>query len=1093
MRNEIKYNKRISIQLLFWMLSGLIFLTGCTDEQFGSGQGKPVDQSGVPEGFVRGRVNMVVSGFEVVQTRSLDHEQEHVWTHVVVGQFDKDNNLVETSVQRYLYGTSGEFNVILQESQGEENTIYFILNYGESGGDMTDADNNPFINPETGVLVSDLEEFKSQVYRPATISNEGISERDQLAMVGSLQTVVDAELISISTMLVYVDKLTAKLDVRINAAKSIAMPDHPFNASTLTITGLTIMNVPRHAAFATDGEQITDPADVTSVITVLTEKDENLAKVYTTEESYYILENRMHADEQPLYPTNSAERGQEQFKNHAARDNGIDGVASYLLIKGTMNDGRNVGDVTWQIYLGENNVDNFNIKRNTHYTVTVKIDGAGIATSDVRVNKEDLHVRELRFLNSRYASGRSPETSYLTATEKNWGNKSTPAAVASTDYLYMDAGDGTWGFELTNTNGTPITDWPGLSVSYLPLAEPGATDPGTVVGMNENLIRAKWKADDIENNWITVPGMSASGLPSGVRVRINVGTNWVPSDRTVEFRYFNTAKPDIIRAWRVNQTASEVITVLDRHFVPSSAGTYGIMIRGSENSYWKLQSVSGSVFSFGGAADSDGDVTQTSLTDGYVKGHGTILFNVSAYSGVPYRTATMVVRTFDGDPGANPDATYFDKTITVYQMGSMQNFVATKNRSSGRYVYDYSSDPLFETLFALPYGIPIGINLVDDGMDYNVDESLYEAWSTSDGKANTLKIFKKLEGYVAEQTTGNLSLTAPPVFSPAGLCMMMNEEWWEINDVDDPRYEWYLPARYPGLMDATSVMLGVAGIGSSGINAFWTSTVPRTKPSQVRSSAYFAGTTVDVSSNFSATSTVRCVRDNKTVTKSYPYLTQDQTGNPVVVTYEEVGDVPKGYTRIQTSTNASHAVYKLGKPLRFTEPGQVASDRGLGPSDPNWAYLSPKFRVAKQDAVVAGSSRTDTWVVASGWKDANASDLPAIATGCAAYEEDGGGWRVPSELEMRLILLLGGGYGSSPSSTAEVSAVQKGGKSFSDFTSSGFTYLGTSSGRSYWTNRKYPNDNRVVYLRASGGWESPIYGTAVAWNENYYVRCVRDL
>ena len=128
-----------------------------------------------------------------------------------------------------------------------------------------------------------------------------------------------------------------------------------------------------------------------------------------------------------------------------------------------MNDGRNVGKVTWKIYLGENNIDNFNIKRNTHYTVTVKIDGAGIVTSDIRVDKENLHVRELRYLNGRYASNRSPETSYLDPNDTNWGNQVRPVPVANTNsYLYMDAGEDTWGFELVDIYGNAITNWQGL-------------------------------------------------------------------------------------------------------------------------------------------------------------------------------------------------------------------------------------------------------------------------------------------------------------------------------------------------------------------------------------------------------------------------------------------------------------------------------------------------------------------------------------------------------------------------------------------------------------------------------------------------------
>lgn len=53
MINKIRFSKIIGIQLLVFVLSGLVFLAGCTDEPFGSGHGKPIDQSGVPEGLDR--------------------------------------------------------------------------------------------------------------------------------------------------------------------------------------------------------------------------------------------------------------------------------------------------------------------------------------------------------------------------------------------------------------------------------------------------------------------------------------------------------------------------------------------------------------------------------------------------------------------------------------------------------------------------------------------------------------------------------------------------------------------------------------------------------------------------------------------------------------------------------------------------------------------------------------------------------------------------------------------------------------------------------------------------------------------------------
>lgn len=1097
MKRKIRNNWNIVIQLILSVLFGAVMLTGCTDDAFQPAGGGAVDQTGVPEGFLRARVNLVASGFDVVRTKSLTNQQEHEWSHVVVGQFDHENKLVTTSVQKHSYGSNGNFDMILKKSNGDENLIYFITNYGDVSGALTDSKNNPFMKPGTSEYVADLDEFKSMVYTPDSTDNASISAGDKLVMIGSIKTVVADEPTPVSSILVYVDKLTAKLDVQIKASQSISDPiNHPFNASTLSITGLKIVNVPKHAAFSAEGDQIINQENLASIDATLVDAGGDLVKTYNTSESYYILENRMHDDAVPLQPTEDYQKGIEQYKNQAAIDHGIADLATYLLIEGNLNDGRHVGKATWKIYLGENNVDNFNIKRNTHYTITVQIDGAGIVTSDIRVNKNNLYVRELRYLNGRYASNRSPETSYPGPNDNNWGNLVSPAPIADPTYLYMDAGDKTWGFRLTGMNGAALPDWPGLSLSYLPLADPNATDPGNIVGMNVQQARAKWLADNVENNWKTPPGLtSGTGLPSGARVRINIGPNSTPSERTVELHYFNDLEPDpkTTRVWRLVQSAGEMLNVVQRNFFPSEAGRYGVMVRAHENTYWKLQAGSDSNFTFAGAANSKGEITQTDLNTGYVKGHGTILFDTRQYTGVPYLSMTLSVRTYVEDPNVNPESDYVDKPVYIYQMASADNFVATKDRPTGRYVYDYSTDPLFETMFAYPTAIPMGINLLEEGKAYNLDESLYGAYSTTDGKENTLKIFQKLEKYVAENTIhSGMGLTAPPVFSPAGICMMMNKNWQTITSKDDPDFEWYLPARYHGLMGATYVMLGIEGIGNASQASFWTSTVPLTKPKEERHSAYFAGTSVDVSANYSATSAVRCVRDNKNVVKSYPYLTEDYAGNPVVVTYEKVGGEEKGFVKIKTGSG-NYSVYKLGKPLRFTEEGQASNFDGVGPSDPNWSYLSPKFRVAKQDAVISGSSLSGQWTAASGWKDADATDIATPATGCAAYNEDGTGWRVPSELEMRMILLLGGGIGSAPGSVAQVPAVQTGGKSFTDFVPSGFNYLGTTNGISYWANRKYQGGNRIAYLSVSGKWETAINGSALDWDKAAFVRCVRDM
>lgn len=56
----------------------------------------------------------------------------------------------------------------------------------------------------------------------------------------------------------------------------------------------------------------------------------------------------------------------------------------------------------------------------------------------------------------------------LDPNDTNWGNQVRPVPVANTNsYLYMDAGEDTWGFELVDIYGNAITNWQGLSLSYL--------------------------------------------------------------------------------------------------------------------------------------------------------------------------------------------------------------------------------------------------------------------------------------------------------------------------------------------------------------------------------------------------------------------------------------------------------------------------------------------------------------------------------------------------------------------------------------------------------------------------------------------------
>ena len=59
--------------------------------------------------------------------------------------------------------------------------------------------------------------------------------------------------------------------------------------------------------------------------------------------------------------------------------------------------------------------------------------------------------------------------------------------------------------------------------------------------------------------------------------------------------------------------------------------------------------------------DLGGDKVQNTVGDGYVSGHGTILFKVTRFDGVANKRKRMVVRTFDGNPNGEIQPGYADK------------------------------------------------------------------------------------------------------------------------------------------------------------------------------------------------------------------------------------------------------------------------------------------------------------------------------------------------------------------------------------------------------------------------------------------------
>ena len=93
-------------------------------------------------------------------------------------------------------------------------------------------------------------------------------------------------------------------------------------------------------------------------------------------------------DELKSASTEEKEKYQQRYKNKLVEDK----AATYVTITGKYTDHQeNTYDVSYNIYLGENNYDNFNIIRNTHYDNSVTIRGIS-ASDDQSANKEGISI-----------------------------------------------------------------------------------------------------------------------------------------------------------------------------------------------------------------------------------------------------------------------------------------------------------------------------------------------------------------------------------------------------------------------------------------------------------------------------------------------------------------------------------------------------------------------------------------------------------------------------------------------------------------------------------------------------------------------------
>lgn len=1034
--------------ILFYLI-GLLALAGCQQEEFDT---QDSDFKKVREGDkVELGFSLVTSEFNEVTTR-MSIEAENNWDVVWVAQF-KPDGVMAGSPKKY---TNLDENITVEAVSGE-NTFYFVTN----------VDTNPFVKAQD-VPITNISELSDCIF---SIDDLGYFDTaSKLAMVGMWKGPLVEEVLApgdntklvLKKIVVFAKRLTSKINIIVDAE----LVNESFLNKTISIEKLQLCAAPLQASYA-EGSKASS-SDLVRDFEEETFTSQGPKGTYVSK-TYYILEN-MHGDV-------SNSDGPKQKGSYAPKVAGKD-LATHVKIRAFIDDGTNTGNVDYRVYLGKDDNKNFDIERNYHYTITIRIYGRGDITTDVRVESiDELYELQYRRPNNAPATTRGSETRQITAEDQYWGwTTAASSSSNSQDHLTV------------HTNGVP---WTLASMTYV-------TAPAISGYVWSDLAMEYCAPSSVD--WLTV--VAGEPIPADSKIRIKTGLNLTASDRTVTFAVkLHGVDNSITREWRVQQRKSDSqFNMPSYSLFPAAAGVYSMAVRAAGPTMWRFSSKTSNLITFVGTTGNNG--FKTDATE-WQQGHGAILFSVTDRGNLTNNFATRdlgeIHVEYKGSDGETPTPVL----ARLFQLATAEKMLATITTGTYQFAYNYSSHSLFTTVVGFQYSnsnypaaIPWALNMIDGPeSNYSTDNRKVGVPSPVTGKENTLKIFNTLDKKAAEVLTtvpSHVNVVGTPIFTPAGICMSLNENYWEITDVNDSRFEWYLPSRNEALMDVMVSMLQLKR-GGRGVNyTIWTSTT--STGSAVN--AFFAGTGVDVSSNFSTASSVRCIRKKKEADMpelAYPYV-KNVANTPVVVVREDGKGYVDTYRDKPAVINPWTRYYHIGYPLRYykTPQGLVGfAPDGDGPVETLEWTLAPKFQVAKQDV---GASMV--WYVASGWAgNLDFKNLADPVTGCESYTETGengviyNDWRLPTELELRIMGLLGAGT----SAAANDKILQRGGTLFSDIP--GFILM---NGR-YWSGTEYQTAtesgtraNYVEILDLNTN-NAPIAGTATGRMNTAKVRCVRDI
>ena len=357
------------LHTLLLLVAAMALLTGCTIFD---------DEHEIPkEGADEVVLNFIPQPLETKQvtTRAVDIKTaEEIRLHDVhIFLFDNDTD--EQFYYHHLSNGNTESDLLTPGTYNDVRTAtaYVLANVEAQYIDANKAANNQYT----------LDELQA-IYQP--IHNEVVRlPSTGMPMVGS--TVIDWQSLlnmgfgEARQIDIRLYALFSRLDFNINLDSEHT--DGTGQYPNMTIRKIGLYNIPKKIdigdeSSATNTFTEEEYFDYESTLTTDIYNNSTGAKF-----SFYMFENKQGVHTNYAYPDGieSHPHDKQKFKPEVAKYNGIEEKATYFYIEAIYTDYNKIShDVSYKLYVGANNTDNFNIKRNHQYKSNVTI--KGLSNSD---------------------------------------------------------------------------------------------------------------------------------------------------------------------------------------------------------------------------------------------------------------------------------------------------------------------------------------------------------------------------------------------------------------------------------------------------------------------------------------------------------------------------------------------------------------------------------------------------------------------------------------------------------------------------------------------------------------------------------------